>query len=290
MRILLIGATGQLGSDLIKNNPGHQIIAPNRSELDITRGEIINAAIRDAGADWVINTAAFLNVPLCEEQPEQAFRVNCVAVRDLAQACRAQNAWLMTFSTDYVFDGEKRTPYLEDDCPAPLQIYGITKVAGERVALAVAPEHTIIVRTCSLYGGSGAASKGGNFVDNRVKDGRRAAPLEISSDQTVCPTSANDLSRAVYALLAYPSLTAGIYHLTNEGECTWFEFTKTIYEHLGFKTELRPVDRQGRSGTMRRPLYSVLANLRARAMGITLPQWQDALKEYLDGKYRKQGA
>ena len=290
MRILLIGATGQLGSDLIKNNPGHQIVAPKRSELDLTRGAMINAAIRDARADLVINTAAFHNVPLCEEQPEQAFRVNCVAVRDLAQACRTQNVWLMSFSTDYVFDGKKGAPYLEDDCPAPLQIYGITKLAGERAALAVAPEHAIIVRTCGLYGETGAASKSGNFVDHRVMDGRRAAPLEISSDQTVCPTSANDLSRAVYALLAYPSLTAGIYHLTNEGECTWFEFTKTIYEHLGFKTELRPVDRQGRSGTMRRPLYSVLANLRARAIGITLPQWQDALKEYLDGKYRKQGA
>jgi dTDP-4-dehydrorhamnose reductase len=285
MRLLLIGAAGQLGSDLIKNNPGHHIIGPQRSELDVTRREMIDAAIRDAHPDWVINTAAFHNVPLCEEQPEQAFRVNCVAIRDLAQACRAQNARLMTFSTDYVFDGEKRTPYREDDCPTPLQIYGISKLAGERAALAAAPGHAVIVRTCGLYGESGAVSKGGNFVDKRVEDGRHAAALEMSSDQTVCPTSTRDLSRAVYALLASSALTSGIYHLTNEGHCTWLEFTKKIYEYLGFGAELRPVDRQGRLGRMRRPLYSVLANVRARAIGITLPQWQDALKEYLRAKY-----
>lgn len=285
MRILLIGATGQLGSDLIENSPGDKIIAPPKTELDLTRSELITAAVRDARADWVINTAAFHNVPLCEEQPEQAFRVNCVAVRDLALACRALDARLMTFSTDYVFNGERRTPYREDDHPAPLQIYGITKLAGENAALALAPEHTVIVRTCGLYGQTGSTSKGGNFVDKRVIDARRGAPQELASDQTVCPTSTHDLSKAVYALIAQSALSSGIYHLVNEGECTWFEFTKTVYEQLQSGAELRPVDRQGRSGTMRRPLYSVLANTRARALGITLPQWQDALKRYLETKY-----
>ena len=285
MRILLIGATGQLGSDLIENSPGYKIIAPPKTELDLTRSETITAAVRDARADWVINTGAFHNVPLCEEQPEQAFRVNCVAVRDLALACRAHDARLITFSTDYVFNGERRTPYREDDHPAPLQIYGITKLAGENAALALAPEHVVIVRTCGLYGQTGATSKGGNFVDKRVIDARRGASQEIACDQTVCPTSTHDLSKAVYALIAQFALSSGIYHLVNEGECTWFEFTKMIYEHLGSRAELRPVDRQGRSGTMRRPLYSVLANTRARALGITLPPWQDALKRYLETKY-----
>ncbi len=286
MKILLVGTAGQLGSDLIKNNPGHRIVAPPRSDLDITRADAIESAVRDTGADWVINTAAFHNVPLCEEQPEQAFRVNCVAIRDLALACRARNSRLMTFSTDYVFGGDQQTPYRESDCPAPLQIYGISKLAGEQAGLAAAPEHVVIVRTCGLYGEKGAASKGGNFVDNRVKDGQRGAPLEMSSDQTVAPTSTDDLSKAVYALLEQAPRLSGIYHLTNEGACTWYEFAKAIYEICGFDTELRPADRQGRTGTMRRPLYSVLANTRARALGVTLAPWREALDRYLQATRR----
>jgi dTDP-4-dehydrorhamnose reductase len=193
MKLLLIGATGQLGSDLIRNNVGHQIVAPGRSELDITSSETIAGAVRDTSPDWVINTAAFHNVPLCEEQPEQAFRTNCVAVRDLAQACSAHGARLMTFSTDYVFNGKSKAAYNECDCPAPLQIYGMTKLAGENAAQAIAPEHAVIVRTCGLYGQSGAISKGGNFVDKRVVEARRGIEQEMSSDQTVCPTSTYEL-------------------------------------------------------------------------------------------------
>ena|ERR1700733_743603 len=284
MRILLIGATGQLGSDLIKNNPGHHIVAPTKTKLDVTRSDTIATAIRDLRPDWVINTAAFHNVPLCEEYPEQAFRVNCVAVRDLALVCKTHGARLMTFSTDYVFNGEQRKPYCEEDCPEPLQIYGISKLAGEAIARAVAADRVIVVRTCGLYGQSGAASKSGNFVDNRIKDGRSLDALEMACDQTVCPTSTYDLSKAVYELIAKPSLGFGIYHLVNEGECTWYEFTRAIYEYLDIKTPVHPIDRGGRTNSMRRPFYSVLANMRARALGITLPSWQDALKRYLQEK------
>jgi dTDP-4-dehydrorhamnose reductase len=284
MRILLIGATGQLGSDLIKNNPNHQIVAPTKTELDVTRSDTIAAAIRDSRPDWVINTAAFHNVALCEEYPEQAFRANCIAVRDLALACKARSARLMTFSTDYVFSGEQRKPYREEDCPEPLQIYGISKLAGETIARAVAIDRVIVVRTCGLYGRSGAASKGGNFVDKRIQDSRTLNDLDMACDQTVCPTSTDDLSRAVYDLIANPSLGFGIYHLVNEGECTWYEFTTAIYEYLDIKMHVNPVDRGGCTNSMRRPLYSVLGNTRARALGITLPPWQDALKRYLQAK------
>jgi dTDP-4-dehydrorhamnose reductase len=284
MRILLIGANGQLGSDLIRNNPGYQIVAPDKNELDVTRGDMVAAAVRDSHPDWVINTAAFHNVPLCEEQPEQAFRVNCIAVRDLALACETYSARLMTFSTDYVFNGEQRKPYCEEDCPAPLQIYGLSKLGGETIARAVAPELVVVVRTCGLYGQSGAASKGGNFVDKRVRDGRLLSALDMGCEQIVCPTSTDDLSKAVYALMAKPSLELGIYHLVNEGECSWYEFTTSIYKYLGIEMKVHPVDRGGRTNSMRRPLYSVLANTRARALGITLPPWQDALKRYLKAK------
>lgn len=285
MRILLIGRTGQLGGDLLRHNPGHQIAAPDRGELDITRPEQVREAIGRHRPELVVNCAAFHNVPLCEEQPERAFLVNCVAVRDLAASCREADARLVTFSSDYVFGGDRRVPWGEDDAPQPLQVYGISRLAGEHAALSAAPGHAVVVRTCGLYGESGARSKGGNFVDGRVADLRTGRALEMASEQIVAPTSTEDLSKAVLALIAHPSLRPGIYHLVNEGQCSWYELTLAIGEILGLATKVTPVDRQGRSGAMRRPLYSVLANRKARELGIVLPPWRDALQRYLRRKY-----
>jgi dTDP-4-dehydrorhamnose reductase len=283
MKILLIGATGQLGGDLLRNNTSHQIEAPTRDELDLARAAEAGDAIRARRPDMVINCAAFHNVPLCEQEPEQAFRINCVAVRDLATACAETGAWFVTFSSDYVFRGDKRTPYAEGDLPGPVQVYGITRLAGENAALAAAPER---VRTCGLYGRSGAKSKGGNFVDKCVDLGRNTPLIEMSSDQTVAPTSTDDLSRAVLSLISHPGMRPGIYHLVNDGACTWYEFTRAIVEQLGLRAEVRPVDRGGRTGNMRRPLYSVMANERARALGIALRPWREALSAYLDIRHR----
>lgn len=285
MKILLIGATGQLGGDLLRNNPGHQILAPQRDEIDLARLGEAGVWIRRHRPDVVINCAAFHNVPKCEDEPAQAFLVNCVAVRDLAAACAELNAWFVTFSSDYVFGGQRSVPWCEDDRPAPLQIYGITRLAGEHVAFATAPEKAVVIRTCGLYGRSGARSKGGNFVDARVADVRAGTRIEMGCDQIVAPTSTDDLSRAVLALIAHPRLSAGVYHLVNEGACSWYDFTREIVRVLGAPVEVIPVDRKGRSGNMRRPLYSVLANVRARALGITLRPWQEALADYLRAKF-----
>jgi dTDP-4-dehydrorhamnose reductase len=285
MRTLLIGSTGQLGSDLLRNNPGHDIAAPGRDELDITRPDQVRAAMERCRPELVVNCAAFHNVPQCEEHPEQAFRVNCTAVRDLAAICRDAGARLFTFSSDYVFGGEGRTPYSEDDLPRPLQTYGISRLAGEHAALSTAPEHAVVIRTCGLYGRSGARSKGGNFVDGRVADARAGKTIEMAKEQTIAPTSTDDLSRAVLALAVAPALAPGVYHLVNEGQCSWYELTLAIVEILGLPARVVPVDRQGRSGNMRRPLYSVLANHKARRLGITLPPWREALERYLLRRY-----
>ena len=285
MRILLIGATGQLGGDLIRNCGVHEIVAPGREELDIGMPGQVNAALRAYRPEVVINCAAFHNVPLCEEQPEVAFRINCVAVRDLAAACRDAGVRLITFSSDYVFGGEKRSPYAENDLPMPLQVYGITRLAGEYAVMAAAPENGVVIRTCGLYGGSGARSKGGNFVDARVADGRAGKVIEIAMEQTVAPTATHDLSVAVMQLLANRDTRPGIYHLVNEGECTWYELTAAIFEILRFSARVVPVDRKGLSGAMRRPLYSVLGNTKARRLGVTLPPWREALERYLLRKY-----
>jgi len=208
-----------------------------------------------------------------------------VAVRDLAAACAAQGTRLVTFSSDYVFGGERAVPWREDDAPSPLQVYGITRLAGEHAALAAAPEQAVVVRTCGLYGRSGAHSKGGNFVDARVADAAPGKRIEMACEQIVAPTSTDDLSRAVYALIAHPALRPGIYHLVNEGACSWYEFTREIVRLIGASAEVVPVDRGGRSGNMRRPLYSVLQNTKARALGIVLRPWREALASYLRAKY-----
>lgn len=284
MKILLIGKTGQLGGDLLRNNNTHNIFAPDRSELDILSRDSVAAAVDCFKPNAVINTAAFHNVPLCETDSASAFQANCRAVRDMAQLCNQLNITFVTFSSDYVFGGEKRTPYLEDDQPRPLQMYGISRVAGEYAAFAAAPEHAVIIRTCGLYGASGAQSKGGNFVDKRLADSRIYTTLEMGCDQVVSPTSTHDLSLAVLQLIEHPQRKPGLYHLANEGECTWYEFTKAIYEIAALDVTVLPVDRGGMSGDMRRPLYSALGNVNARALGITLPHWRDALERYLIAK------
>ena len=285
MKILLIGATGQLGGDLLRNNPGHEIVAPGRDQLDLARKGEAARFVTELRPDAVINCAAFHNVPKCEEEPAQAFLVNCVAVRDLAGACAAQGVRLVTFSSDYVFGGPRTVPWREDDRPAPLQIYGISRLAGEYAALSAAPDHAVIIRTCGLYGLSGARSKGGNFVDARVADARAGKRIEMASEQVVAPTSTADLSRAVFELIDAAGIGPGLYHLVNDGACSWYEFTREIVRLMGGRAEVVPADRGGRTGNMRRPLYSVLANTRARSLGVVMRPWRDALEAYLQSKY-----
>jgi dTDP-4-dehydrorhamnose reductase len=285
LNILLIGKTGQLGGSILRVETSHRIYSPDRTELDIKSKKSCDRAIVKYRPDVVINTAAFHNLPQCEVEPHHAFEVNCLAVRDLARICKEAKILLVTFSTDYVFGGKQSMPYREDDRTRPIQMYGISRLAGELAALATAPQHTVVIRTCGLYGLSGAKSKGGNFVDKRISEAHTNHELEMGCDQVVSPTYSGDLAQALLKLIEHPQLVPGIYHLVNEGECTWFEFTKVIYEQMGLDVIVHPVDRGGMSGEMSRPIYSALANTKARALGITLSHWRDALQHYLTEKY-----
>ena len=285
MKILIIGKTGQLGSALIKdaNTIGYDVFAPSKHELDITNKQSFLTALKLFSPDVVINTAAYHNVPLCEVNPMKAFQVNCIAVKEMAEISSDFNVWFVSFSTDYVFDGKKREPYTESDTPNPLQIYGLSKLAGEYAAL-IYPK-SIIIRTCGLYGLQGATSKGGNFVDNRIKDSEKNTYLEVGNDQTVSPTYAGDLSKAVLQLIMHPLRESGIYHLVNQGYCTWYEFTKEIFKIMDIGIELVPVNRRGKTGNMRRPPFSALKNENAAKISIDLPDWKDGLIRYLNVKY-----
>lgn len=284
-KILLIGKTGQLGSDILRNGKDFDIFAPTRKAVDLKSENSVISAIEDFHPHVVINTAAFHNVPLCEYEYKKAFQINCIAVGKMAQACQETGSLFVTISTDYVFDGSNNEPYTEDASPRPLQIYGISKLAGEFAALSAAPDKAIIIRTCGLYGLSGASSKGENFVDKRIKDAENNDRVEVSCEQIVCPTYTDDLSIAILELLKHPGINPGIYHLVNEGSCSWYDFTKTIYEIMKIDIDLQPINRNGQGAGFRRPLYSVLANKKAKAMGITLPHWRSALKRYLKIKY-----
>ena len=281
MRVLLIGGHGQLGTELRASAQSRTIVAPSRAELDVTDTARLRLRLAAVNPDLVINCAAFHDVPLCETEPERAFRVNTIAVRDLARLCAEHRTRFLTFSTDYVFGGELTQPYAEDIPPRPVQLYGLSRMASELAALAVAPEDTIIVRTCGLYGAAGSRSRGGNFVDNRVAEARAGAHIEMAVEQTVSPTSAHDLARAVWQLVDAPGLTPGIYHLVNEGACSWYDFAAAIFSAVGGPGTVSPVDRGARTGAMRRPRYSALANTRAHALGVTLRPWHEALADYL---------
>ncbi len=281
MRTLLIGGGGQLGAELIAADNGRfKIIVPKRGELDVTDSEAVGRAMDEAAAELLINCAAFHDLEECENDPGRALLVNATAVSELAHLCRHQSVRLLTFSTDYVFPGDQKAPYDENARPYPLQVYGASKRAGELAALE-AWEGTYIIRTCGLYGPQGSRSRGGNFIDKRLAEAAMAEVLEVGSDLICTPTYAADLAAAVLDLMLVPGLAPGVYHLTNEGQCSWAEFTRAGFEAAGVRTKVEAVDRGGDYGRIRRPPYSVLANKRARALGITLPSWTDALERYL---------
>jgi dTDP-4-dehydrorhamnose reductase len=282
--ILLTGRTGQLGSELLKDalSFGFKILGFDKKELDITNEAQMKEKIEKINPDILINTAAYHVLSKCEENPLEAMRVNFLAVWNLAKLCRQRKTAFVTFSTDYVFDGEKQEPYEENDSPNPLQMYGVSKLAGEYAALNSYPEGVLVVRPCGIFGGKeGSPEKGGNFVLNIMKEAKEKDVVEVSSEQIVSPTYAGDLSKAVLKLLATDA-KPGIYHLVNQGRCTWHEFAEEIFKLAGIKKEIKPIDRQGFSGGIKRPKLSALKNEKARALGIELPSWQEGLKSYFD--------
>lgn len=283
MKILLIGRKGQLGSEIqtqtIKR--GFEVKAFGREELDILDTKKVKFEIEKFTPDIVINTSAFHVVSLCEDEPEQAFLVNAISLKSLAQLCEKMSIKLITYSTDYVFDGLKGSPYEEEDKPNPLQIYGQSKLAGEYIALNYS-KNSVVVRTCGVYGGPhGSRSKKGNFALNMLEQAKREKTIEVSSEQIVNPTYAVDLAKATLDLLTNKEI-AGIYHLVNEGHCSWAEFAQEIVRDKGLPTKIIPVDRKGMAGELKRPLFSALANKKASNLGIKLPSWQNALKRYID--------
>lgn len=283
MKIAIIGADGQLGSDLVKELRNDQVVPLYYPDFDVTETSGMRRALSEIAADTVINTAAFHRVDECEDRPERAIQVNALAVRELALVGRDLGFCLVHFSTDYVFDGRQRRPYVEDDAPNPLSVYGVSKLSGEYFVRSLLNRH-FLVRTCGLYGEAGSKEKGCNFVDRMISMAEEGKSLRVVDDQWVTPTSTAELSERLSVLIRTPHY--GLYHLTNEGSCTWFEFARMIFSLLGRAARLEAVDSWAHGAKARRPLYSVLENKRAKDIGLPdFSPWQDALRDYL----RKRG-
>lgn len=267
---LILGGSGQLGSELAQLMPDAE--APSRQELDLTDHHAVAEATQ--GQDLVINTAAFLRVDDCEDQHEEAWRVNVAAVRNLAECCATTGAKLVHVSTDYVFGGQpERRPLTEKDAPAPLNVYGITKLAGEHAALAYCPK-ALVVRSAGLYGVAGSREKGGNFVLTMLRLAKERDSLRIVDDQRLTPTFTRDLARGIYEAREI----SGVLHITNGGDCSWYEFAKAILPN----TRVEPIPSSEFPTQAVRPPYSVLSNQRLHGAGVRpLRPWREALAAYL---------
>ena len=275
MRVLVTGAKGQLGVELLDVfGHDHDVVGLDLPEWDITKPDGARA-ITDARPVWVVHAAAWTDVDGCERDPERAYLVNGEGTRRVAEACRTVGAGMVYLSTDYVFDGQKGAPYLETDLVAPASNYARSKVAGEEAVRALAPRWAV-VRTAWLFGVSGK-----NFVKTIVEKGATGGPLRVVDDQVGSPTYARDLAGAIEQLVSR-ELT-GTYHVTNAGSCSWYAFARAILKEAGLAhVPVAPMTTAELGRPAPRPAFSVLANHAWSAAGLRpLRPWPDALAAML---------
>ncbi|MCX6024106.1 MAG: dTDP-4-dehydrorhamnose reductase [Chloroflexi bacterium] len=281
MRLAIIGASGQLGSDLMAL-AGDRAVPLYHADVDIADAAQVDRALDGIACDAVINLAAFHHVDNCETYADQAQRVNGLGVRNLALNCLKNDRILMHFSTDYVFDGRAGRPYTENDAPMPLSAYGNSKAAGEYFVRSLHPKHYVI-RTTGLYGLAGSSGKGGNFVETMLRMGREGRALKVVDDQVMSPTATADLAPKVLELLETGRF--GLYHATNSGWCSWFEFARTIFQMAGIDADLRPTTSAAYAAPAARPAFSALENRRLVEAGLQpIRHWREGLGGYLDAR------
>ncbi|MEA2625467.1 MAG: dTDP-4-dehydrorhamnose reductase [Candidatus Binatota bacterium] len=284
--LVITGARGQLGADLLRAFAGHDAVALDRDALDVRDGAAAERRIAELRPAVVLNTAAYNHVDRAEEEPEEAYRVNALGPRALARATAAAGALLVHFSTNYVFEGGGRRPYREDDPPWPGSAYAVSKLAGECFVRAHSPLH-LVIRTAGLYGLHGRGGKGGNFVETILRIAHERSELEVVEDQRLTPTYTADLAAKVVEMIdrwldtRSPDLL-GVHHVTNAGEATWCGFAREILRQSGSEATVRGISTEERPSAARRPAYAVLAGERLRRAGLApLRPWEDALADYL---------
>jgi dTDP-4-dehydrorhamnose reductase len=271
VRVLLAGAGGQLGLELASILPerDHEVVALDRRGLDVADPEAVEGAVDEHEPEMVINAAAYTNVDGCEDETGLAYAVNALGPRNLAQACERRGCALLHVSTNYVFDGENGRPYEPFDSPNPISAYGRTKFAGEEYVMRLM-NRWYVVRSAGVYG------RGHNFVRTMLRVASERDSLEVKDDEFISPTYARDLAEGIVRVVEGGRY--GLYHLTNAGSCSWYEFTREIFRLTGVETEVVPIPGSEYPLPAARPANGVLSSLG----GPELRHWKEALEDYLN--------
>lgn len=280
-RAVVFGASGQLGVELCAElrRRGYQVSAFERARLDIGNAEQVERAIADFDPQVVFNAAAYNQVDVAEREPLAAMEANGLAVRNLALACRQNDARLVHFSTDYVFDGTLGRPYKEDDAVHPLGAYAVSKLAGELYAQAYL-DRPLIVRTSGVFGPGGLRTARGNFPELMLRLAREGKPIRVVEDHVASPTFAPLLASRSIDLLEKD--LAGVFHVGGGQAISWFEYARLIFTQAGLAADLRPTDEREYRTAARRPKFSALANARMAECGIeAMPPLDTAVERYL---------
>lgn len=285
MKIAVIGANGQLGHDVVRAfaDQGDEVCSLTHGDIELSSLESVTNCLRAQQPDLVVNTAAMHHVENCEQQPDKAYAVNATGSHNLALVTRDLDAVLVHVSTDYVFDGNKGAPYIESDAALPLNIYGKTKLEGERFVATTNPKH-FVLRTAAIYGNHPCRAKGGqNFVDLMLRLGRERGRVRVVNHEFTSPTATVDIARQITALSR--SDAYGLYHATAEGSCSWYEFAREIFSVAGVDVNVEVASPDEFPLKVPRPTYSVLENrgLKHRNLNVFEP-WQLGLQGYLREK------
>ena len=286
MKIALIGSTGQLGTDIIRANNeddfNYEIFELSHDKIEITNFEESYKILKKIAPDLVINTAAFHKVDDCEEDQEKAYKINTIGTRNIGIICNRIRSSIMYISTDYVFDGKKKDKskgYTEFDQPNPLNIYGRSKLEGEKILKTVTQEY-YIVRTAWLFGKGGSKSKGGNFVTTMLRLSENRKELSVVSDQVGSPTNTRFLASQLLELAKYPYY--GTYHAVCQGMTSWYDYAKEIFRIAGKNIKVIPISSSEFHSKSDRPCFSALDNYMLTLQGLNkMPEWKIALKQYL---------
>jgi dTDP-4-dehydrorhamnose reductase len=283
MRVAVVGGNGQLGRDVASAFAAedHSVTSLTHEDLEVSSLESVTTSLAALQPEIVVNTAALHHVEKCEAQPALAFAVNGLGARNLARFTEETGAVLIHISTDYVFDGYKNAPYIEEDTPAPLNVYGNTKLSGEYFVRATNTRH-FVVRVSAIYGENACRAKGGlNFVELMLKLSGERDELRVVDDEFVSPTPTAQIARQLVALSR--SSDYGLYHASCEGSCSWLEFASVIFELTGTKVRLERARPGEFPAKVPRPKFSVLENKALKSKSLNaFTHWKDGLEDYLE--------